>query len=104
MKFYVHDLHSKYKDPGQLDKTVKAQNALEVVTGVMKDNVSKIFANQRELDDIEGKSSNIRDTASRFRMQSQKLEKMTRMKNLKMKLAMALVAFIVLALIYYTLF
>ena len=46
-----------------------------MVTGIMKQNVSKMFSNQNELADIEGKSDNIRDTASKFRMNSSRLEK-----------------------------
>src|SRR5687768_3797171 len=102
VKFYIHDLHSKFKDPGQLDKTVKAQSTLDMVTGVMKDNVAKMFANRDELDDIENKSTNIRDTANRFKMHSHKLEKMSRMRSLKMKMILALIAFILIAVLYYT--
>jgi hypothetical protein len=42
-KLFVHDLHSKYKDPGNLDKALTAQSKLDQVTDIMKSNVSKIF-------------------------------------------------------------
>ena len=62
-KLAIHDLHSKYKNELNLDKTVVAQSAIEKVTSAMKFNISKMMENRAEFDDLEGKSSSIRDTA-----------------------------------------
>ena len=68
-KLMIHDLHSKYKDNENvaMDKTSMAQNAINMATNVMRDNLGAIIGNQRTMMDIESKSSDIRDTASRFR-------------------------------------
>lgn len=50
-----------------MDKTVNAQSTLDRVTGVMRENIGKIMDNRVQMFDIESKSSDIKDTASRFR-------------------------------------
>jgi hypothetical protein len=72
-----------------------------MVTGIMKSSVSKMFDNRADLEGLEDKSDNLRNTASRFRMQSAKLERMTRWRNLKMKLIIAFMIFMFFIIIYY---
>ena len=40
---------------------------LDKVTGLMKENIGKVFENRQSMFDIESKSSDIKDTASRFK-------------------------------------
>ncbi|CDW86454.1 r-snare vamp72-family [Stylonychia lemnae] len=82
----IHELHSKYQDHKNLDKTIVAQSTLEKVTGMMKQNIGKIIDNRNEFNDLENKSGNLKDTASRFRMNSAKLEQQAKWRNLRMKL------------------
>lgn len=94
----------RYKDHTDLDKTLVAQNTLDKVTGLMKQNIGKIFENRQELDDIEGKSSNLRDTANRFKMNSAKLERQTRCRNLQMKIMLGVFIAVSIVIIYYLVF
>jgi hypothetical protein len=70
----------------------------------MKDNLGRIMDNRQQMFDIESKSSDIKDTASRFRSQSQRLEKMTRWKQLQMKFAFGMLFLAFAALIYFLFF
>ena len=72
-----------------------------MVTGVMKNSMAKMFENRTDLEGIEDKSDNLRDTANRFRKQSAKLESMTRWRNLKMKLIIAFMIFLLFIVLYY---
>ena len=54
--------------------------------------------------DIESKSGDIKDTASRFRNQSQRLEKMAKMRQMHMKIIIGLGAIMTMVLIYYLVF
>lgn len=66
----IHGLHGRFCDPANLDRTVAAHTALDKVTGVMKENIGKMFVNRQAMFDIESKSGDIKDAASRFRIQS----------------------------------
>ena len=48
----------------------------------MKQNLGRMLDNRQVLFDIESKSGDIKDTASRFRSQSVKLERMTKLKQM----------------------
>ncbi len=67
---WIHDLHAKFRDEKNLDKTIQAHSALDKVTSVMKNNIAKIMDNRVDIEGLEGKSTNIRDAASNFRMKS----------------------------------
>jgi hypothetical protein len=41
---------------------------LDKVTGLMKENIGKVLDNRQMMFDIESKSTNIKDTASRFKV------------------------------------
>lgn len=81
-KALVNDVHSRFKDPAQVDKTVQATSALDKVAGIMKQNLGKMLDNRQVMFDIESKSGDIKDTASRFRSQSLKLERATKLKQM----------------------
>jgi hypothetical protein len=70
----------------------------------MKDNLGRIMDNRQQMFDIESKSSDIKDTASRFRSQSQRLEKMAKLKKLQMKIAFGMLFLVFVALIYFLFF
>ena len=103
-RLLIHELHGRYRDQKNLDKTVHAQSTLDKVTGLMKDNLGRIMDNRQQMFDIESKSSDIKDTASRFRSQSQRLEKMTQWKQLQMKFAFGMLILVCAALIYFLFF
>ena len=60
--------------------------------------------NRQQMFDIESKSSDIKDTASRFRSQSQRLEKMAKLKKLQMKIVFGMLFLVFVALIYFLFF
>lgn len=60
--------------------------------------------NRQQMFDIESKSSDIKDTASRFRSQSHRLEKMAKMKKLQMKIVFGMLFLVFVALIYFLFF
>ena len=66
-RLIIHELHGRYRDQKNLDKSVNAQSTLDRVTGLMKDNLGRIMDNRQQMFDIESKSSDIKDAASRFR-------------------------------------
>lgn len=45
-KLVIHDLHSKYKDSNDLDKSIQALSTLDSVTGIVKQGISKIIDNR----------------------------------------------------------
>ena len=57
--------------------------------------------NRGELNDIESRSDDLRDTASRFRLNSNKLEQMARLRNLKMKIIIGILLIAMMLIIYY---
>ena len=59
---------------------MQAQGAIDRATGMMRDNIGRIIENRQKMFDIESKSSNLKNTASRFRTQSLKLEKMAKLR------------------------
>ena len=67
----------------------------------MKNSVAKMFENRAELDDIEGRSYTLKNTADKFRMTSQRLERMTKWRNLRMKALVAFMMFMLFIVIYY---
>lgn len=42
-------------------------STLDKVTGIMKENLGKIIDNRQQMFDIESKSGDLKDTASRFK-------------------------------------
>lgn len=50
-----------------MDKSAQALSTLDKVTGIMKDNLGKIIDNRQQMFDIESKSGDLKDTASRFK-------------------------------------
>ena len=81
-------------------KTVAIQRTLNQVTGTMRNNITKIFENQEDLNEMDTKSGDIRDSANQFRLSSQRLEQQSKAKKLKM-IMMAVAAIIVLFLVIY---
>ena len=74
-KMLIHEVHGRYRSGGTNDeKTSQAMSTLDKVTGIMRDNLGKIIDNRQQMFDIESKSGDLKDTASRFRNQSQRLE------------------------------
>ncbi len=77
----IHEVHGRYRE-GSSDKTSQVMGTLDKVTGLMKNNLNKIIDNKQTMFDIESKSGDIRDTASRFRTQSHRLEKSAKLRRI----------------------
>ncbi len=69
-RLIIHEIHGRYRDQMNLDKSVKAMSTIDRVTGVMKENLGKIIDNRQQMFDIESRSGDLRDTAMRFKTQS----------------------------------
>lgn len=82
-KLIVMEIHSKYKDPSKVSKTVVARQSIDKATGVMKDNLSKMFSNQSKFNEIEKKSFDLQMSAEAFRSQSRRLEQMAKWRQRK---------------------
>ena len=70
----------------------------------MRENVGRMFSNKQQMFDIESKSGGLKDTASRFKVQTQKLEKMARLKQMQVKVIIALISLAMLIVLYYLIF
>lgn len=66
----IIELHGRYKDHSNIDKALTAQGSLDKVAGVMRENVGRMFSNKQQMFDIESKSGGLKDTASRFKVQT----------------------------------
>lgn len=54
--------------------------------------------------DIESKSGDLKDTASRFRNQGQRLEKMAKLRQMQMKIIIGVGVIMSMVLVYYIVF
>ena len=70
----------------------------------MKKSVNKLFLNREDLENIELKSSTLRDTANKFKVISNKLERDSRLKNLKMKVLIGVVFVVMTISLYFFVF
>ena len=70
LKRHIYEIHNKFKDTHSFDKTTQALSAIERATGAMQQNIGSMLGNRTQMFEIEGKSTGLRDTASRFRHNS----------------------------------
>eukprot|EP00347_Sterkiella_histriomuscorum_P019197 403342567 len=98
---WIMDSQMKFQDHKNLDKTVVAQGILEKATNAMKQNIGRIMDNRGQFEDLEKGSDQLKDTASRFRMNSARLEKQARWRNLKIKIILAVAVVLFSILIFY---
>ena len=61
----MSDIHSRFKDQSSVDKSIQAVGAIDKATGLMKQNIGRMLESRQIMFDIEGKSGDLRDTASR---------------------------------------
>ncbi|KAL5484173.1 hypothetical protein EMCRGX_G020625 [Ephydatia muelleri] len=84
------------KDP----KIKQVQTQVSKVIGVMKDNISKVMERGEKLDDLEEKSGELADSATRFRHSSRRLQQKLWWQQCKWKcIIAALIAFIIIIII-----
>ncbi|TNV75730.1 hypothetical protein FGO68_gene9057 [Halteria grandinella] len=103
-KGIVHELHQRYRDSRNIDKSLQALQAIDKAQGFMQQNIASMIQNRQQMFDIESKSGDLRDTASKFKSQSKKMERMARLKQMQMKVIFALLAVTGLVLLYYFMF
>ena len=66
------DLEGGNMKAGQIQKT------LNQVTGTMRSNLNKLFENQDQLNEMDSRSGDLRESASQFQLSSARLEKIAR--------------------------
>ena len=84
-------LLDKYDDLANVDKVAALQVEVEAVKSRMNDNVQAQFANMANADELEEKTSLMRDTASDFKSGSSKLRKKMWWKNAKLNVCLLLI-------------
>jgi len=80
-------------------KTQAIKKDLDDVTDIMKKNVEKVMSNMDTLEDVEWKTMEMRENASRFKNASRKVNVMMCLQNYKLLALIILIVIIVLAVI-----
>lgn len=97
-------LLKKYNNPESFDNLTKANDNLEDIKLIMKDNLNNILNNHNNLDDLEKGTEGLSKNADKFRNSSKNLERIMRWRNIKLMiyailLLVCLVGFIVLMVV-----
>eukprot|EP00052_Salpingoeca_macrocollata_P025276 m.230037 g.230037 ORF g.230037 m.230037 type:complete len:96 (+) comp22404_c0_seq2:2240-2527(+) len=80
-------------------KLKQAQDEVDQVVGIMRQNVEKVLERDQKLGDLEDRSDALKDGASRFQSSSRKLKNQMWWKNMKFMLILAAVIIIILIII-----
>ena len=82
-------------------RAANVQRTLDAVTGRMRDNISKLFDNQTDLESMGSKSEGLRDTASQFQLSSARLEKIARQRRTRAYMMIFAMVSVFLLMMYY---
>jgi len=81
------------------DKLKNVQDKVDVVKGVMKDNVTKALTNVEALDELDGKAEQFESQAKQFEKSATKTKNMMRWRNIKLTLLIAFIIIIIIIII-----
>jgi len=82
-----------------MSKLDNAQNQVDEVVGIMRNNMEKVLERDAKLNDLEDKSDALAEGSSRFQMTSKKLKNQMWWQNLKWQICMVLIVLIIIAII-----
>ena len=85
-------------------KMAQQQAQVDEVCGIMKDNLERVLERDAKLNELDERADALQDGASQFEKQAGKLKNKFWLQNLKSMIAMGVVGFILLLLIYWKFF
>ena len=85
-------------------RMAQQQAQVNEVCGIMKDNLEKVLERDHKLNELDERADALQDGASQFEKQAGKLKNKFWLQNLKSMIAMGVVGFILLLLVYWKFF
>eukprot|EP00055_Hartaetosiga_balthica_P014572 m.80635 g.80635 ORF g.80635 m.80635 type:complete len:96 (-) comp8626_c0_seq1:228-515(-) len=80
-------------------KLAEAQQQVDEVVGIMRENMDRVLERDAKLSDLEDRSDELKDGATRFQSSSKKLKKRMWWQNCKWTLALILVILVIIIII-----
>ena len=69
----------------------------------MRDNITKLFDNQEDLEQMGSKSNDLRTTAEQFQLSSARIEKLARQRRVRAYMMIFIMVSVFLLMMYYSL-
>jgi len=86
----------RYSKPGAGDQLSTLQGQVKEVTGVMSQNIESVVQRGEKLDDLMDKTEDLESATATFAKTASKIKKKYWWKNLKMKIIIAIVVFVII--------